>query len=115
MPRRTSNETSKAHALLSSSTRVKGRRTSGTRPNVTGSVVGRGSPLVELFAVDDRSIQVAWATLPVREAIFEVAGQQFQIDAGAPEWYRLRDGRPLAAAMGGPGALTVDGLEPDTN
>jgi Icc-related predicted phosphoesterase len=69
---------------------------------------------VELFAVDDRSIQISWATLPVREATFEVGGQEFQIDAGAPDWYRLRHGRPLDAAMGGPGALTVDGLEPDT-
>ncbi len=64
--------------------------------------------------MDDRSIQVSWATLPFRDATFEVAGQQFHIDAVAPEWYRLRDGRPLAAGMGGPGALTVDGLEPDS-
>jgi 3',5'-cyclic-AMP phosphodiesterase len=110
-----SDETIRSPARSSPSAWVRGRpRPGAARPTVTGSLAGTGSPRVDLFAVDDQSIQLSWAALPAREAIFEVAGQMFQVDAGAPDWYRLRGGRPLAPGGGGPGGLTVSGLEPDT-
>jgi 3',5'-cyclic-AMP phosphodiesterase len=69
---------------------------------------------MRLFAVDDQAIQLSWATLPCREVKVEVGGQRFEIDSTAPDWYRVRGGRRLPASLGGPGALTVSGLEPDT-
>jgi 3',5'-cyclic-AMP phosphodiesterase len=69
---------------------------------------------MDLFAVDDRSVQLSWAALPSREATVEVGDLRFQIEATPPEWYRTFGGRRLPANMGGPGALTVCGLEPDT-
>ncbi len=70
---------------------------------------------MHLFATDDRSIQLSWAALPCREATVEVGDQRFQIEATPPEWYRTFGGRRLPSKMGGPGALTVSGLEPDTS
>jgi len=69
---------------------------------------------MDLFAVDDRSIQLSWASLPCREATVEVGDHRFQVEATPPEWYRTFGGRPLPSNLGGPGALTVDGLDPDT-
>ncbi|HUJ64610.1 MAG TPA: metallophosphoesterase [Acidimicrobiales bacterium] len=71
-------------------------------------------PRLRLFAVDDQSVQVTWAALPVREVSFEIAGQIFEVDAARPDWYRVTAGRTPPAQMGGPGALTVEGLEPAT-
>jgi predicted phosphodiesterase len=76
--------------------------------------MGAARPRIDLFAADDRSIQLSWAALPCREATIEVGGQRFHIESPAPEWYRTYGGRRLPAGMGGPGALTVSGLEPDT-
>jgi 3',5'-cyclic-AMP phosphodiesterase len=116
MPAGSSNETIRSVALPYEPTWL-GRHSAlrATRSTVTGSAAARGRARLGLFAVDDESIQLSWAVLPTRHATFEVAGQVFEIDAGAPEWYRLRRGRPLAPAMGGPGALTVNGLDPDTS
>jgi 3',5'-cyclic-AMP phosphodiesterase len=70
---------------------------------------------MDLFAADDRSIQLSWASLPCREATVEIGDQRFTIEATPPEWYRTFGGRRLPSHMGGPGALTVCGLEPDTS
>lgn len=67
---------------------------------------------VAVFAVEDRALQLSWASLPGPEVSLEIAGRTYAVDASAPAWYRRAGRRRLAAGVGGPGALSVDGLEP---
>jgi 3',5'-cyclic AMP phosphodiesterase CpdA len=73
----------------------------------------RRSP-VEVFAVEHDAVQLTWSRLPAPEARIEIAGQVLDVDATPPPWYRARFGRPIPARRGGPGAITVRGLEPST-
>jgi predicted phosphodiesterase len=70
---------------------------------------------IDVFAVEDDTIQVTWSGLPAREAVFEVGGRRVEVDATPPEWYRLRFQRELSDSAGGPGAITVEGLDPATD
>ncbi len=71
-----------------------------------------GGARVDVFAVEDRSLQVSWGSLPRREVWLEVAGRVYPVDSSPPPWYRRYGRRRVPADLGGPGALTVDGLEP---
>ena len=68
----------------------------------------------EVFAVEHDSLQVTWSHLPRARMTFEIAGRSFDVDATPPAWYRRSGGRRPAAGTGGPGAFTVEGLEPST-
>lgn len=68
----------------------------------------------EVFAVEHDSLQVTWARLPSSRMTFEVAGRSFDIDATPPDWYRRSGGLRVPHGAGGPGALTVGGLQPST-
>jgi len=59
-------------------------------------------------------VQIAWPWLPSPDMTIEIGGHR--IDAGtlAPGWYRETWGRPHAPGRAGPGAITVNGLEPST-
>jgi predicted phosphodiesterase len=74
-------------------------------------------PDLELFAVEDRSAQLTWAELDTDELTVEIGDQIVTVDAPPPAWlhWRGRRSRPLAAGRGGPGALSVTGLSPDTS
>jgi predicted phosphodiesterase len=63
---------------------------------------------VDVFAVEDRSVQLAWACLPSSGMTIEVGGRRVEVGSPPPAWYR-RAGGPA-----GPGAVTVAGLEPGT-
>jgi len=72
-------------------------------------------PEVTVFAVEESSVQVAWSALPCREMTLEVGGRSYDVVATPPDWYRRRFRRRVPPTEGGPGALTVAGLEPETN
>jgi Icc protein len=74
-------------------------------------------PLISVFAVEDTAIQVVWRALPSAEVVLRVGDRSVRVKASPPAWLR-RTGRPprqlAKAAVGGPGAVVIDGLEPDT-
>jgi hypothetical protein len=72
----------------------------------------RGVPTV--FAVEDTAVQLVWSGLPTRRAVVGVGPRQVEIEAGPPAWvrHRVRGARPTSPLPGGPGAVTIDGLEP---
>ncbi len=77
------------------------------------------SALVTVFAVEDTALQVVWRALPAPNVCIEVGDQQVAASATPPAFLRLegRAPRPLAKrrdAFGGPGAVTINGLEPNT-
>src|SRR6202011_433096 len=78
---------------------------------------GMARPLISVFAVEDTAIQVVWRALPAAEVVLRVGDRSGRVKASPPAWLR-RVGRPpqqlAKAAVGGPGALVIDGLEPDT-
>ncbi len=65
---------------------------------------------VAVFGVEPDAVQLAWARLPVREMVLELAGRAIPVGAAPPAWYPARDSR-----SSGPGAVVVDGLEPGTD
>ncbi len=77
---------------------------------------------VEVFAVEDRAVQIAWAWLPSSDMTIEIGDQRLEVGIAPPAWYReARGGRPVRVqggqplpARAGPGAVTVGGLEPST-
>lgn len=69
---------------------------------------------LEVFAVEDRAIQVAWACLPGPDLTLEVAGQEVPVGRPPEPWYQLTGKRLLPSRWAGPGAVTVDGLTPGT-
>jgi len=76
-------------------------------------------PLLSVFAIEDRSVQVMWRALPAPAVSFEIGGQAVTVEGG-PEAYLRRRGRPPRRlggdrrACGGPGAVVIDGLSPAT-
>jgi hypothetical protein len=70
---------------------------------------------VSVFAVEDRAAQLTWSCLPAADLHLEIAGRRLVIGAPPPAWYRSRGGRPLPPGRAGPGAVTVEGLEPATS
>ena len=75
--------------------------------------------LVSVFAVEDTALQVVWRALPAPDVCIEVGDHQVAAAATPPAFLRVdgRPPRPLAKqrdAFGGPGAITIDGLEPAT-
>jgi predicted phosphodiesterase len=76
-------------------------------------------PLISVFAVEDTAVQVTWRALPGREVRLEVGDRAVTVEATPPASL-FRPGRPPrplvrdGAGVGGPGAVTVDGLVPST-
>lgn len=69
---------------------------------------------VDVFAVEDRAVQLAWPSLPSPGMTIEVGGHRVEVGSPPPAWYR-KTGRPQPeAGSAGPGAVTVTGLEPAT-
>lgn len=90
-----------------------------------------GKAHVTVFAVEDRSVQLTWPSLPAPSVTWEVGPGQVTVEASAPAYFR-RVGRPprrlslpvsvnwpvpgyAAPGVGGPGSIVVDGLEPATS
>lgn len=72
---------------------------------------------ISVFAVEDTAAQLTWDALPAPEVSIEVGAAVAAVSAPPPAWlYRVgRAPRPLKAdGVGGPGALTVEGLAPAT-
>ncbi len=70
---------------------------------------------MRVFAVEDRSLQLEWAALAGPDMTVEVGGRAFAVGGTPPSWYRLKWNRKPVLGAAGPGALTVDGLDPDTS
>ena len=68
-----------------------------------------------VFAVEDRALQIAWACLPSIGMTIDVGGRRFDAGLAPPAWYREPGGRRQTPGLAGPGAITVDGLEPSTS
>lgn len=68
-----------------------------------------------VYAVEDTAVQLVWRSLPAREVTFGVGPVTTTVAPGPPTWaaFRLRGVRPSGPGPGGPGAVTVTGLEPD--
>lgn len=69
---------------------------------------------VSVFAVEDRSLQVTWAALARPGLTLEVGGQALEVGTPPPDWYRVGLARRPPTPWTGPGAVVIEGLEPDT-
>jgi 3',5'-cyclic-AMP phosphodiesterase len=69
---------------------------------------------LEVFAVEDRAVQITWAFLPTPGLTIEVGGQRADVGTPPPAWYTRTGGRPARPGTTGPGAVTLAGLEPAT-
>ncbi len=71
-----------------------------------------GHPRV--YAAEDRALQVVWGCLPSRTVAFGAGPATATVEVGPPPpvALRLRGVRPCAPGPGGPGAVTLTGLEP---
>jgi 3',5'-cyclic-AMP phosphodiesterase len=69
---------------------------------------------LDVFAVEERALQIAWACLPSTGMTIDVGGRLFEAGIAPPAWYQEPGGRRQTAGLAGPGAITVDGLEPAT-
>lgn len=71
---------------------------------------------LSVFAVEDRSVQMTWGWLPATDLSVEVGGSAIALPDAAPAFLRRQGRRPHQIGRGpvGPGAVTVDGLEPST-
>jgi predicted phosphodiesterase len=69
---------------------------------------------ISVFAVEDRAVQLSWAALPASDVTIEVGDQSLTVEASPPAWLRRLGHRPrrLSRLPGGPGAATIEGLEP---
>ena len=74
-----------------------------------------GRTRVDVFAAEHDSVQITWPCLPLLHVKFEIAGRSIDVDATPPVWYRTFGGMRPPAGTGGPGALTITGLEPDSS
>ncbi|MGH9114245.1 MAG: metallophosphoesterase family protein [Acidimicrobiales bacterium] len=74
--------------------------------------MGGGS--VQVFAVEDRSVQLTWSSLPSTGLTIEVGDQSLPVGSAPPAWYTTRLGRRSRPGTSGPGAVTIGGLEPGT-
>lgn len=70
---------------------------------------------VTVFAVEADSIQITWSHLPRAHMTFEIGEHSIDVDATPPAWYRRTGGLRARDGEGGPGALTVRGLDPATS
>jgi predicted phosphodiesterase len=69
---------------------------------------------VAVFAIEDSTLQLEWARLPTTDMTIEVGDRSFAVGAAPPEWYRLKLDRKPVRGSAGPGALLIEGLDPDT-
>lgn len=74
---------------------------------------------ISVFAVEDTSVQLSWTTLPGPEVTVEVGDSVEKLAATPMAWLHRRGRTPrpvrrLAGGTGGPGTLTVTGLDPGT-
>jgi hypothetical protein len=70
---------------------------------------------LRVFAVEDRAVQISWAWLPATAMTIEVGGRRVEVGTAPPPWYVGARGRRPAPGTAGPGAVTIDGLEPATS
>ncbi|MGI8752999.1 MAG: metallophosphoesterase family protein [Acidimicrobiales bacterium] len=72
--------------------------------------------VLSVFAVEDRSVQVTWGWLSAPGLTVEVGGSEVALPDASPAYVRRQGRRPRPVGRGpvGPGAVTVDGLEPST-
>ncbi len=76
--------------------------------------------MLSVFAVEETSIQVVWRALAAPRVTLEIGDQVREVAAPPPALLHRRGRRPVpinraAGAMGGPGAVTIDGLRPGTS
>jgi len=76
--------------------------------------------VISVFAVEDTAIQVIWSALPGPHVRLEIGDQSLEVVAPPPAILQRRGRRPVPlpmppGTMGGPGAVTIDGLRPDTS
>jgi Icc protein len=76
------------------------------------SVGAPGRSRLQVFAVEHDSLQISWSHLPLAQVTFEVGDHSIEVDATPPDWYRRTAGLRVPDGAGGPGAVTVTGLEP---
>lgn len=71
---------------------------------------------LSVFAVEDRSVQLAWGWLPGAGVTVEVGGTSVDLPDPPPAVLRRRGRRPRIVGRGpvGPGAVTIDGLDSST-
>ncbi len=69
---------------------------------------------LRVFAVEDRSVQLAWSRLPSTEMHVEVGDQRAVIGRPPVGLYPYLWGQAPRQGEAGPGAITVGGLEPGT-
>jgi Icc protein len=77
-------------------------------------------PLISVFGVEDTTVQVVWRALPATEVCLAAGDRAVAVRATEPAYLRrrARPPRPLAQgpdAVGGPGAVVIDGLQPETD
>ena len=75
--------------------------------------------LISVFAVEDTTAQVVWRALPAAQVSLRAGDREVQVTATPPAWLRRRGCPPRrlanrSDAVGGPGAVVIDGLRPDT-
>jgi Icc protein len=70
---------------------------------------------VQVFAVEDRSVQLSWACLPAPGMTIEVGGYRAEVGSPPPAWSDRAGGSGAkASGAAGPGAVTITGLEAGT-
>jgi hypothetical protein len=75
---------------------------------------------ISVFAVEDTAVQVVWTALPGARVELEIGDQIRELVASPPATLRRRGRRPrplplAPGTVGGPGAVTIDGLRPRTS
>lgn len=60
-------------------------------------------------------MQITWSRLPRPQMTVEIGEHSLDVDATPPAWYRRTAGLRAREGTGGPGALTVNGLDPATS
>ncbi len=76
--------------------------------------------MISVFAVEDTAIQVVWRALPGPHVRLEIGDQASEVAAAPPAMLQQRGRRPVplrvpAGGVGGPGAVTISGLNPATS
>jgi Icc protein len=76
--------------------------------------------LISVFAVEDTAIQVVWHALPAPRVTLQIGDHTHQVEASPPALLYRRGRRPVPlrlapGSMGGPGALTIEGLTAATS
>jgi predicted phosphodiesterase len=90
--------------------------TRGRHPGASGTV----RRLLSVFALEDTAIQVTWRGLPGPHVVLEMGDRSVDVAASPPALMQRRGRRPVPlhlppATVGGPGAVTIDGLNPGTS